>query len=45
MTEQLSGEEMLVKADAAALKQVRQLFSPIVRAVAEEYSVQIEFAP
>lgn len=43
MTEQLSGADMLAKADTAALEQVRQLFAPIVRSVASDYSVAIEF--
>ena len=45
MREQLSSAEMLEKADAHALSQVRDLFGPIVRSVAPEYVVAIAFAP
>ena len=45
MREQLSLTEMLDKADAHALSQVRDLFGPIVRSVAPEYVVVIAFAP
>lgn len=45
MREQLSSAEMLEKADAHALSQVRELFGPIVRSVAPEYIVTVAFAP
>lgn len=43
ITEQLSTEEMLTKADGYALTQVQKLFAPIVQSVAEDYTVVIEF--
>ncbi|MEA4869507.1 MAG: DUF4230 domain-containing protein [Christensenella sp.] len=45
MTEQLSGEDMLAKADSHAISQVQKLFDPIVRSVAPEYRVAIELQP
>ena len=42
MTEQLSTTDMLAKADSHAISQVQQLFDPIVRSVAEDYTVKIE---
>lgn len=42
MTEQLSDADMLAKADSHAISQVQQLFDPIVRSVAPDYTVKIE---
>ncbi len=44
MQAELETQNMLDKADVHALSQVRDLFSPIVRSVAPEYSVEIKFA-
>jgi hypothetical protein len=44
MTQQLSSADMLEKADIFALSQVHDLFAPIVRAVASEFTVSIVFA-
>lgn len=43
MREQLATEDMLQKADAHALAQVRGLFEPIVQSVASNYVVEIKF--
>ena len=45
MTEQLSTADMLAKADSHAISQVQQLFDPIVRSVAPDYTVKIELQP
>lgn len=44
MTQQLSSADMLERADIFALSQVHDLFAPIVRAVASEFTVSIVFA-
>lgn len=45
MSEELSTADMLEKADAHALTQVRDLFAPVVRSVAPEFIVIVAFAP
>ena len=42
MTEQLSSADMLAKADSHAISQVQQLFDPIVRSIAPDYTVKID---
>ena len=44
MEKQLSSADMLAKADVHALEQVRALFEPIVRSVAPDYIVTVQFA-
>ena len=44
MEKQLSSADMLAKADVHALEQVRALFEPIVRSVAPDYVVTVQFA-